>query len=232
MAANKDQEWVQKNILKEKDLILYGTLTEDFATTAPEDFWKLFRLSAEEYLNSGPHRSTFFQQKIDQLLNELIKRDQRYGYPPPYCHKGCAQCCHEVVYCTDEEASAISNFCHQSQIPLDLEKLKRQLTFVEFDSKKNHTGNTTWSKQSSEDQSCIFLDKQEKSCRIWPVRPLVCRVHLAEETDRYCRPHNGVGNPLAKGINYPEWSYILSAIFTMHSDSIKKTMGQLLLKLY
>jgi hypothetical protein len=44
-------------------------------------------------------------------------------------------------------------------------------------------------------------------------------------------PHNGQINPKACGINYIELSYILSAIFTIHRDSIKKTMGRLLLNL-
>jgi hypothetical protein len=56
-------------------------------------------------------------------------------------------------------------------------------------------------------------------------------VHLAERTDEYCMPHNGQINPKACGINYIELSYILSAIFTIHRDSIKKTMGRLLLNL-
>ncbi len=75
------------------------------------------------------------------------------------------------------------------------------------------------------------LDKADGSCAIWPARPLVCRVHLAERTDEYCMPHNGQENPKAYGINYIELSYILSAIFTIHRDSIKKTMGRLLLEL-
>ena len=93
------------------------------------------------------------------------------------------------------------------------------------------SGVTTWNDQSEEDQACIFLDPQKKSCKIWAVRPFVCRVHLAEETNHYCRPYNGEPHPQVKGISYPEWSYILSAIFTIHQDSIKKTMVQLLSKL-
>jgi hypothetical protein len=38
-------------------------------------------------------------------------------------------------------------------------------------------------------------------------------------------------NPKALGISYIELSYILSAIFTIHRDSIRKTMGRLLLDL-
>ena len=105
------------------------------------------------------------------------------------------------------------------------------LQTVELDDQGNHTGITTWNDQNESEQSCIYLDPNEKACRIWPVRPFVCRVHLAEETDHYCRPYNGDPHPQAQGITYPEWSYVLSAIFTIHQDSIKKTMIQLLSKL-
>ena len=95
----------------------------------------------------------------------------------------------------------------------------------------DHTGITTWNNQKEEDQSCVFLNSTEKSCAIWEERPFVCRVHLAEKTDHYCKPHNGVINPNVRGITYLDWSYILTAIFTIHKNSIKKTMGRLLLNL-
>jgi hypothetical protein len=62
------------------------------------------------------------------------------------------------------------------------------------------------------------------------VRPLVCRVHLAQDTDQYCAPHNGLENAEAQGINYIEMSYVLSVVFTLHRDSIKRTLGRLLLE--
>ncbi len=230
MSENKDQKWVEKEVLQGKDILFYGTLAEDFSNIPPEEFWKEFRTQLENYLKTPNNRSDIFHQLIDQKLEELIARDKRYGYPPPYCHKGCANCCHEIVYCTSEEAELILKYCQENKIEIDYQKIERQLKTVEFDDEGNHSGITTWNDQSEEDQACIFLNPQEKSCKIWAVRPFVCRVHLAEETDLYCRPYNGDPHPQAKGISYPEWSYILSAIFTIHQDSIKKTMVQLLSK--
>jgi len=63
------------------------------------------------------------------------------------------------------------------------------------------------------------------------VRPLVCRAQLAEGTDAHCRPRNGVPDPEAVAISYPEVDCQISAVFTIHRDSVKKTMGRLLLDL-
>ncbi len=224
-----DRDWYEKNVVKNGSNFLYGRLQQDMETIPADEFWSELRRNAEAYLNAGPQRAKLTQQKVDAETDGLIARDTRYGYPAPFCHKGCANCCHELVYCTDEEATQISSYCVENKIPIDFEKLKRQLDYVEFDSDDNHTGATTWNDQPAEDQSCVFLNSKERYCEIWPVRPLVCRVHLAEETDQYCKPYNGQENPNALGISYIELSYILSVVFTVHQDSIRKTMGQLLL---
>lgn len=224
-----DQEWMEKHILKGGDIFFYGSLFEEMNEIPPEEFWRKFREVSESYLKAGPQRSQIFHDLIDKQLDALIDRDKRYGYPPPYCHKGCCDCCHEVIYCTDEEAELIHHYCLEKNIEIDFNKIKRQLQFIETDQNLDHTGITTWNDQKLEDQSCVFLDKIEGSCQVWDVRPFVCRVHLAEGTNQYCKPHNGVTNPEARGINYPEWSYVLTAIFTIHKDSIKKTLGRLLI---
>lgn len=224
-----DEEWVRFHILNKNKLFLYGTLASELETVEIKKFWKDFRKIAEDYM-CQENRSIAYHEKIDILLNLLIERDVRYGYPRPFCYKGCANCCNEVVACTDEEATLIVEYCNENNIEIDYDKLQRQLKFISFDLNRNHSGETNWSEQTAEDQSCIFLDPFGHFCRIWKHRPFVCRVHLAESTNKYCKPHNGVQDARAIGICYPEWSYILSVIFTIHSDSIKKTMGQLLLK--
>ncbi len=226
---DEDRRWVEEHLIKEGDLLLYGNLLEDLEGGSAETPWKAFRGIAERYLEAGPNRTTLIHAEVDALIEALIQRDQRFGYPPPFCHRGCANCCHELVYCTSEEAAGILATCQAQGLEIDYDKASRQLAHVTIDSRGDHTGETTWNDQAPEDQSCLFLDPAERSCRIWPVRPLVCRVHLAEETDRHCAPHNGVENPEARGINYVELATILSVVFTLHRDSIKRTMGRLLL---
>lgn len=227
--TSKNREWVEANIIKTGDMLLYGKLHDEMDTIPADVFWKELRRIAEIYLNTEKDRAKTMHTMVDSTIESLIERDKRFGYPEPFCHKGCCNCCHELVYCTSEEAERIFEYCETNRIEINYEKLSRQLDFIEFDGSMNHTGITTWNDQPIEDQSCAFLNETEKCCSIWPARPLVCRVHLAEKTNQYCAPHNGTENLDAHGINYIELSYILSVIFTIHRDSIKKTMGKLLL---
>jgi len=228
---DEDRRWMEEHILRERDLLLYGRLSEEMDNISSAVMWKELRTVAEKYLTCDADRTGVFHRMVDEIIDTLIERDKRFNYPPPFCHRGCSNCCHELVYCTSEEARHIQDYCLKAGIEIDYAKLDRQLKYVETDEHLDHTGVTTWNDQEEADQACAFLDKADGSCTIWPARPLVCRVHLAERTDKYCKPHNGQENPKACGINYIELSYILSAIFTIHRDSIKKTMGRLLLDL-
>jgi Fe-S-cluster containining protein len=227
--SQEDRRWVEDNIINNGDMLLYGTLQNAMEDIPAAEIWQEFRRIGELYLGGGKDRTRLVHELVDNTIETLVKRDKRFGYPPPFCHKGCCNCCHELVYCTAEEAESIQDYCREHDLEIDHEKLQRQLDHVEFDQSLDHTGVTTWNNQKREDQSCVFLHQLDKCCSIWPVRPLVCRVHLAEGTDQYCAPHNGVENPHSRGINYIELSYILSVVFTFHKDSIKKTMGRLLL---
>lgn len=226
---NEDRRWVENNVIKNGEMLLYGSLHEEMESITSNEIWKEFRRIADIYLCGGKDRTRISHEMVDETIESLIERDKRFGYAPPFCHKGCSNCCHELVYCTSEEAARIHDYCINSNIEINYAKLLRQLDYIEFNDDMDHTGETTWNNQKMEDQSCIFLDRMDKCCNIWSVRPLVCRVHLAEDTDQYCAPNNGIENPNACGVNYIELSYILSVIFTIHRDSIKKTMGRLLL---
>ena len=228
---DENRRWLQEHVLGEGDLLLYGRLSEEFQDLPAETLWRELRTAAERYLAGGPDRAEACHRLMDATQEALIARDQRFGYPPPFCHKGCCNCCHELVYCTSEEARLIHGHCRAAGIAIDRAKLERQLRHVETDEHLDHTGATTWNDQPAADQACVFLDPADGSCAIWPVRPMVCRAHLAEGTDAHCRPHNGQVDPEAIGIDYPELGYILSAVFTIHRDSIKQTMGRLLLEL-
>ncbi len=225
----KNKQWVETHVLNNGDFVFYGTLYNELPHISSAIFWGEIRKIAEQYLFTKTNRTAIFHERINDQLDGLVKKEIAQGYPPPFCHKGCCNCCYEPVLCTDEEANDITAFCNENNIPIDYDKVERQLKFIVVDDELNFTGETNWNNQHEDDQSCVFLDQQDNSCRIWSVRPFVCRVHLAEKTDKYCRPHNGIPNQNAKAINYLEWSYILTTIFTIHKDSISKTMGRLLL---
>lgn len=218
-------------ILKGRYPVLYGFLLEVDHDIPAAEIWDQLKRWSQQYLQCGNDRTREFQRIVDEVIEHQSKLDAEQGYPPVYCHKGCSNCCYQCVACTDEEAALLHNYCGKHDIAVDYGKLKRQLTHMCFDTEGNFTGETTWDDQSDADRSCVFLNEADGSCRVWEVRPLVCRVHLAEQTDLYCKTYNGTIDSRAKGLHYPVCSYILSAVFSIHHDSIGKMMNTLLLKL-
>lgn len=222
-------EWMDKNILHGRNPDLHGYLVLVEHNIPAGEIWNQLKFWTEQYLYFGENRTRICHRIIDRLLESRAEADEQDGYPQSFCHKGCSNCCFQPVACTDEEAQLIYRHCAENGIYIDFEKLERQRRFMESDSCGNFTGTVNWNKQDEGDQSCIFLNTDDRTCRIWEIRPFVCRVHLAGETDRYCRTYNDIPDPDSIGIHYPECSYILSSIFTVHHDSIGKMMGQLLL---
>lgn len=227
--VNESHEWMDKNILKGRSPDLYGYLILVDHKIPAGEIWNQLQFWSEQYLDFGESRTQICHRIIDETIEYQAELDKQEGFNPYYCHKGCSNCCYQPAACTDEEAQLIYNYCTENSIIIDYEKLERQQKYIDFDSENNFTGIPGWSGQPEDDQSCIFLNKEDQACTIWKVRPFVCRVHLAEKTDIYCRSINGIPNPEAKGIHYPACSYILSSIFTIHHDSVGKMMGQLLL---
>lgn len=228
---NESHEWMDKNILKGRYPDLYGFLILVDHDIPAAEIWDRLRFWSEQYLQFEGNRTGEFQRIIDREIVSGIEKDVGEGFRPPFCHKGCSGCCYQPVACTDEEAELIYKYCADNAIRIDFNRLERQCKFMEFDPCNNFTGVTTWDDQAGEDSACVFLDKSAETCMIWEVRPFVCRVHLAEKTNMYCRSIDGVPDSRAAGIHYPECSYILSSIFTIHHDSIGKMMGRLLLDL-
>lgn len=227
--VNEAHEWMDRNILKGRYPDLYGFLILADHKIPAEEIWSQLQFWSEQYIDFGENRTRICHKIIDEAIEYQIEIDTREGYRPYYCHKGCSNCCYQPVACTDEEAQLIYKYCVENRIYIDFEKLERQQRYLEFDSCSNFTGMTTWNNQGEEDQSCAFLDSGDATCKIWEVRPFVCRVHLAEKTDKFCRSFNGAPDPDACGIHYPVCSYILSSIFTIHHDSVGKMMNRLLL---
>jgi Fe-S-cluster containining protein len=227
--VNEAHEWMDTVVLKGEYPDLYGYLVLVDHNIPAGEIWNQLRFWSEQYLDCGENRTQKFHQMIDEKIEQEQEIDKQNGYRPYFCHKGCSNCCYQPIACTDEEARLIYEYCNNNNITIDFEKIERQMKYIELDTSDNFVGNTTWDEQQEEDQSCVFLDKKDQSCRIWTVRPFVCRVHIAEKTNQYCRSVNGVPNPVARGIHYPVCSYILSSIFTIHHDSVGKMMGRLLL---
>lgn len=220
---------MDKNILKGRYPDLYGFLILVDHEIPAGEIWDQLRFRSEQYMNSGENRTQKFHELFDRTMEKELEADSRDGFRPPVCAKGCINCCYQPVACTVEEARLIYSYCIENNITIDFEKLERQLNFITADADGNFTGETTWNDQPEEDQACAFLDRTDGSCTVWAVRPFVCRNSLAEKTNAFCKPHNGVPDPRAIGIQYPSLSYILSSVFSVHHDSVGKMMNRLLL---
>lgn len=221
---------MDKTILKGRYPDLFGYLVLVEHSIPAEEIWTQLHFWSEQYLSCGSHRTERFHEIIDEKIEQQLELDKQAGYHLPFCHKGCSNCCYQPVLCTHEEAQLVSAYCAEHRIPIDYETLSKQLTVLDAASGNEGGSLPTWDEQAEAEQACVFLDREEGICRIWKVRPYVCRVHLAEKTNEHCRSRGGVPNPLARGIHYPVCSYILSSIFSIHHDSIGKTMGRLLLE--
>lgn len=226
--VNDSHRWMDEHVLGGRYPDLYGYLVLVDHGIPAADVWDRLRHWTEKYLSCGPDRTQRFHLIVDETIAFQTEIDVRDGYSPPFCRRGCTGCCCQSVACTDEEAALIYEYCAGHGIRIDFEKLGRQDRHLTYDHNGDFTGETTWDDQPEEDRACAFLDAADGSCRIWPVRPFVCRAQLAEETNAHCRPRNGVPDPLSRAIHFPETSYILSAVFTVHHDSVGKMLFRLL----
>ncbi len=102
-----------------------------------------------------------FIDRIDAICRDIAMR----AGPAITCHEGCDACC-EAIGVLPVEAIQIARYLHPDQPP-DLDRIFRAIEQV--------SGNP--------DPHCPFLENHR--CRIYPVRPLICRTQgmafLAEE---------------------------------------------------
>lgn len=132
---------------------------------------------------------------LDRTAAEWFARARASGRPEdrPACHRGCAFCCHQLVPLTVLEAQRIAD--HLSRLPRNERRqigtaLTRHLSrFSAWVQKRPPGGirdravNLDYLRQGI---PCPFLGA-ENECRIYPVRPLLCRGHHALETNLRCQ---------------------------------------------
>lgn len=90
------------------------------------------------------------------------------------CKKGCTFCCHINLDISEPEGRLILYWCKQHGIEINWDYLKRQ------------QGLTMETRPLSDCSGCLFLDK-DKSCKIYPVRPLACRKYYVSSPVEQCR---------------------------------------------
>lgn len=132
---------------------------------------------------------------LDRTVDEWFARARATGRPEdrPACRRGCAFCCHQLVPLTTLEAQRIGAYLstlprHQRrQIGASLERhLDRFSQWVKdrpAGDVRDRAVNLDYLRQRI---PCPFLGPGSE-CRIYPVRPLLCRGHHALETSARCQ---------------------------------------------
>lgn len=117
-----------------------------------------------------------FDKFVDQWLT-----DYRALGKTVYCRAGCAGCCGLAVHAAFPEAAAIAGQLDQqqtAQLSAYIDRLKLALsTVIDLKSYLKSHRHTIG--------PCPFLDAQ-KSCSIYPVRPLSCRALLSTRPADWC----------------------------------------------
>lgn len=139
-----------------------------------------------------------------QKIEDFVETQVRTAKPAIQCKRGCAACCHQSVACTEQEAIRIANYVFQKGIQLDEDRLQKQRLSLKESLR-------TFQLLTYEERTCIFLG-EDLACRIYPVRPLVCRRHVVQNEARWCA--DGEASRLLFAVD-PEVDAYLSAFYTV-----------------
>jgi len=139
-----------------------------------------------------------FRGLYDRLLQEMIARLNLMVT----CGEGCPTCCH-VVPCGLEPLEVIEIFNHVGQWPDFKNLMKRSAEAMrafqkilhdieQKDNKNLQTGSNAYSQALERFYllriPCIFLNQEQGTCRIYDIRPLICRAVFCLSDPAFCDP--------------------------------------------
>ncbi|MCF8378114.1 MAG: YkgJ family cysteine cluster protein [Bacteroidales bacterium] len=142
------------NVFFNDGYTLAGSILKNFVSQGG-----LLRLSETLYAN------------IDELLEAFEKRVKKENQKLD-CKKACHWCCTQAVFINPWEAHFISDYLKTNFNNEEISDYK-----IKIDSKDLNTKSMTMKRLLTNKQECPFL--QEKSCSIYPARPVACRIYLS-----------------------------------------------------
>lgn len=123
-------------------------------------------------------RAKLLHYLIDEFNREVFSEPLVKALSP--CKAGCTACCHTQVSVTSDEAALLfSQILKGTEI--DQDRLEKQMA-CENDSTKFY-------QLSYEERRCIFLD-DNGHCRVYELRPAVCRTNAVLGSPDQCRIEN------------------------------------------
>lgn len=139
------------------------------------------RLSREaELLLRGPKATAGEAARVVQQRAERTLAEHRQPDSLIACGPGCGYCCIVNVAVLEPEVAAITDFLASHLSAAELEELHSQAEDLRL-----QVFGLVDDERLLLQRSCLFLDA-EKSCRIYPVRPLLCRALTSTDAGR-CR---------------------------------------------
>jgi len=121
----------------------------------------------------GEIRGVFLQSTLDDLMNEEDNKAKEYGEELNItCKKGCAHCCHKLVYVTPDEGMLLA----RKLLTLENGELSQKtLDNLEFQaSYEPHQQLDYWMLEEKKSK-CVFL-AADNTCRVYSNRPANCRL--------------------------------------------------------
>lgn len=115
---------------------------------------------------TGKERARFFQTAVDQVIASLEEQK-------PSCKMGCSACCSMAIAVTAEEAQLLSDTAKERGVTINQQDLEEQRRWGSKDYGKSH---------------CVILDKGTGACRLYDVRPMVCRRYAVTSDPAFCKP--------------------------------------------
>ena len=148
----------------------------------------------------NPEQVRYIHEKADELTRWMILESAKRFQKVPPCKEGCSSCCYEPVIAEQGEIEVALEYAREHFTPEEREGLLSRIreaalrlgTWGKVDEYERKVG------EEKEDVShllrsyralrlpCPFLDFDSGACRVYPVRPYSCRVHLALGPKRFC----------------------------------------------
>lgn len=133
---------------------------------------------------------------VDKLLNKYLE-DHTIS-----CKKGCSLCCKQLICCTRLEIELILEYINNNMLKAVKKEIKKKLRkeairFATWTSNnlgdvQNHSLISDPIRAQYHGKPCVFLHRN--MCRIYPVRPVICRVTKVDD--------DGCGKPVPLGSDY------------------------------
>jgi Fe-S-cluster containining protein len=147
-------------------------------------------------LSNNSENIGFFDQKLATYEKQLRSMDADYAYsvalgkiqlvqdevslhgrPAISCKAGCGACCHQKVDLGSFEGEMLRKHLDEVRLEVDVKRLEKQAEALK---------NGSFLQLPYEERRCVFLGA-DQNCRIYSVRPLMCRRHFVQNDPAICR---------------------------------------------